>query len=180
MTPTAVAIVSRSTANGPPRLPRSRQAVGQADRAMLVPLSLDQRRSMLESLTVLPALVRPGNHYRRDDIGMRGLEPGDLGWVVERHGADLRRRVRLEHRFRGARRPHRRRLPRSAPRGARQRVDRDGRRRTRRMRVLCRARRFHRAAAHSARRAMGTWPRYRRPTGRRVHRVRTARRDTRR
>jgi len=56
-------------------------------RAMLVPLSLDQRRSMLESLTVLPALVRPGSQYQREDISMRGLEPGDLGWVVERHGA---------------------------------------------------------------------------------------------
>jgi len=56
-------------------------------RAMLAPLSLDQRRSMLESLTVLPALVRPGTRYRRDDISIRGLEPGDLGWVVERHGA---------------------------------------------------------------------------------------------
>ena len=148
-------------------------------RAMLVPLSLDQRRSMLESLTVLPALVRPGNHYRRDDIGMRGLEPGDLGWVVERHGAiyadefgwNTDFEALVAHIVADYHDQHRV--------GRDERVDRHGRQRTRRMRVLCRARRFHRTAAHSARRAMGTWPRYRRPTGRRVHRVRS-RRDTRR
>src|SRR4029079_1164000 len=55
-------------------------------RTMLAPLSLDQRRSMLESLTVLPALVRPGTHDS-GDVGLRALEPGDLGWVVERHRA---------------------------------------------------------------------------------------------
>jgi DNA-binding MarR family transcriptional regulator/GNAT superfamily N-acetyltransferase len=55
-------------------------------RAMLAPLSLDQRRSMLESLTVLPALVRPGTHTRAD-VRLRALGPGDLGWVVQRHGA---------------------------------------------------------------------------------------------
>jgi len=55
-------------------------------RTMLAPLSLDQRRSMLEALTVLPALVRPGMHDR-SDVDLRALEPGDLGWVVERHGA---------------------------------------------------------------------------------------------
>jgi len=55
-------------------------------RTMLAPLSLDQRRSMLEALTVLPALVRSGTHDS-GDVGLRALEPGDLGWVVERHGA---------------------------------------------------------------------------------------------
>jgi DNA-binding MarR family transcriptional regulator/GNAT superfamily N-acetyltransferase len=55
-------------------------------RSMLAPLTLDQRRSMLESLTVLPALVRPGMHDS-SDVGLRALQPGDLGWVVERHGA---------------------------------------------------------------------------------------------
>ena len=49
-------------------------------RAMLVPLSLDQRRSMLESLTVLPAGPAGNTQPARRQPARPGA--GDLGWVV--------------------------------------------------------------------------------------------------
>ena len=55
-------------------------------RALLAPLSDDQRRTLVESMSVVQSITRPG----RDDpaeVALRGLGPGDLGWVVARHGA---------------------------------------------------------------------------------------------
>jgi DNA-binding MarR family transcriptional regulator/GNAT superfamily N-acetyltransferase len=54
--------------------------------SLLVPLTRDQRRSLVEAMAVVPAVVRPGT-YDAADVSIRGLEPGDLGWVVGRHGA---------------------------------------------------------------------------------------------
>ncbi len=50
------------------------------------PLSPDQRRRFGEALTVTAALATPGRPGPVE-VAVRGLEPGDLGWVVERHGA---------------------------------------------------------------------------------------------
>jgi GNAT superfamily N-acetyltransferase len=61
---------------------RSAKQIG----SMLAPLSEDQRRTLAEAMSVIPAVVRPGT-YDRAAVGIRGLEPGDLGWVVGRHGA---------------------------------------------------------------------------------------------
>jgi DNA-binding MarR family transcriptional regulator/GNAT superfamily N-acetyltransferase len=52
---------------------------------LLAPLTTEQRRRLTESMTVISALVRPAPAERQ--VTLRGLEPGDLGWVVERHGA---------------------------------------------------------------------------------------------
>jgi DNA-binding MarR family transcriptional regulator/GNAT superfamily N-acetyltransferase len=53
--------------------------------ALLAPLSAEQRATLVESLTVIDSFVG------RDDgervIDLRGLRPGDMGWVIQRHGA---------------------------------------------------------------------------------------------
>jgi DNA-binding MarR family transcriptional regulator/GNAT superfamily N-acetyltransferase len=54
--------------------------------ALLAGLSAEQRRSLTEAMGMLRAVVRPGASTR-EDVELRGFEPGDLGWVVSRHGA---------------------------------------------------------------------------------------------
>jgi DNA-binding MarR family transcriptional regulator/GNAT superfamily N-acetyltransferase len=49
-------------------------------------LSADQRRNVTEAMGVLRATLQPGA-FTKDDVELRGFEPGDLGWVVSRHGA---------------------------------------------------------------------------------------------
>lgn len=48
-------------------------------------LSEEQRRTLAESMTVITELIRPDRGARA--VTLRGLQPGDMGWVVERHGA---------------------------------------------------------------------------------------------
>jgi DNA-binding MarR family transcriptional regulator/GNAT superfamily N-acetyltransferase len=51
---------------------------------LLAPLTPDQRRTLAESTAVAAALVTPG---AARDVEVRDLEPGDRGWIVQRHGA---------------------------------------------------------------------------------------------
>jgi DNA-binding MarR family transcriptional regulator len=51
---------------------------------LLDPLTADQRRTLTEATAVAAALVAPA---RARDVHFRDLEPGDRGWVVQRHGA---------------------------------------------------------------------------------------------
>jgi DNA-binding MarR family transcriptional regulator/GNAT superfamily N-acetyltransferase len=54
-------------------------------RALLRPLSDDERHQLVEAMTVTAALTRPGTGART--VTVRHIHPGDLGWVIGRHGA---------------------------------------------------------------------------------------------
>jgi DNA-binding MarR family transcriptional regulator/GNAT superfamily N-acetyltransferase len=52
---------------------------------LLAPLSPDQCSTLAESMTVITKLIRPEAEQRA--VSFRGLAAGDMGWVVQRHGA---------------------------------------------------------------------------------------------
>ncbi|HUP14753.1 MAG TPA: helix-turn-helix domain-containing GNAT family N-acetyltransferase [Acidimicrobiia bacterium] len=60
---------------------RSREQIA----ALISPLSASQNRDLVEAMGVISQLLRPERAER--SISIRGLRPGDLGWVVQRHGA---------------------------------------------------------------------------------------------
>lgn len=52
---------------------------------MVAPLTAAQRSQVTEAMTVVAQSIRPGSSGRR--VEFRPLGPGDMGWVIERHGA---------------------------------------------------------------------------------------------
>jgi len=62
---------------------RSQRQVGE----LLEPLSDERRRAVVEAMTMLSASVGAGAAVTHRQVSIRGVEPGDLGWVVQRHGA---------------------------------------------------------------------------------------------
>lgn len=60
------------------------RSTDQIDR-LLAPLTVDQVSAVTESMAVVTRLVDPS--AREGVVRLRGLQPGDLGWVVQRNGA---------------------------------------------------------------------------------------------
>jgi len=54
-------------------------------RRLIEPLGADERRQLVESMTITASLARPGRGARQ--VAVRDLGPGDMGWVIGRHGA---------------------------------------------------------------------------------------------
>ena len=143
--------------------------------AMLAALPDAEQRRLVEAVAAIESILgerprgaSPCAAAGRRRLGHRSPRP------------PLRRRVRLGHPLRGARRPNRRRLHRALRPGPRSVLDRRARRRQRRQRLSrpgARRRHWHGrrrrgAAAPAAGRAGGARPRHRRAPRRRVRAVR--------
>lgn len=62
---------------------RSRRQLEQ----LVAGLSAPQRRDLVESMSIVQQLVTERGESAAPTIAVRNLRPGDLGWVVGRHGA---------------------------------------------------------------------------------------------
>lgn len=63
-----------------------RRSAAQID-GLLASLTADQRRTLSESMTIVRHLTGHNPDTDARVTSFRGLLPGDLGWVVQRHGA---------------------------------------------------------------------------------------------
>ena len=77
-------VVSLTTAGHAAFATLNQRSSDQIDR-LLSPLTLDQVSMVTESMNLIARLISPVGE--QDVVVLRQLEPGDLGWVVQRHGA---------------------------------------------------------------------------------------------
>jgi DNA-binding MarR family transcriptional regulator/N-acetylglutamate synthase-like GNAT family acetyltransferase len=66
--------------------------------AMLAPLSPDKQNSLLEAMRTIESLLSPKSQ-RPASYLLRQHRPGDMGWVVQRHGALYWQEYRYDERF---------------------------------------------------------------------------------
>jgi DNA-binding MarR family transcriptional regulator/GNAT superfamily N-acetyltransferase len=88
------------TARGRAQFELLNQRSNDQVRTLLAPLSAIQRTQLAESMSTIESLLIPGNApVQTAPVILRSHRPGDIGWVIERHGSLYAQEYGWDERF---------------------------------------------------------------------------------